>query len=135
MVAAQLSAHAALKAVQDSLYKLSNSFPADHRIPTSKGYAHCLKSSSISNSYYKIFFLPNQESSSRLGIIASKRLMHRAIDRNTNKRVIRELFRKHNIKLKGLDLVVMVRRTEKPVLTLQLSELTNLFDRLEARCA
>ena len=61
--------------------------------------------------------------------------MRRAIDRNTNKRVIRELFRKHNIKLKGLDLVVMVRRTEKPVLTQQLSELANLFDKLEARCA
>lgn len=61
--------------------------------------------------------------------------MRRAIDRNTNKRVIRELFRKHNIKLKGLDLVVMVRRTEKPVLTQQLLELTNLFDKLEARCA
>lgn len=135
MVVAQLYAHAVLKAVQDSLYKLSNSFPADQRIPTSKGYAHCLKSSSISNSYYKIFFLPNRELSSRLGIIASKRLMRRAIDRNTNKRVIRELFRKHNIKLKGLDLVVMVRRTEKPVLTQQLLELTNLFDKLEARCA
>ena len=61
--------------------------------------------------------------------------MRRAIDRNTNKRAIRELFRKHNIKLKGLDLVVMVRRTEKPVLTQQLLELANLFDRLEARCA
>lgn len=135
MVVAQLFAHAELRAVQDSLYKFGNSFSAEQRIPSSKGYAHCLKSSSISNSYYKIFFLPNHELSSRLGIIASKRLMRRAIDRNTNKRVIRELFRKHNIKLKGLDLVVMVRRKEKRVLSQQLFELTSLFDKLEARCA
>lgn len=127
--------HAVQKAVQDSLYNFGNSFTADQRIPTSKGYAHCLKSSSISNSYYKIFFLPNQERSSRLGIIAAKRLMRRAVDRNSNKRVIRELFRKHNIKSKGLDLIVMVRRAENPILTKQISELTSLFDRLEARCA
>lgn len=60
--------------------------------------------------------------------------MRRAVDRNSNKRVIRELFRKHNIKSKGLDLVVMIRRTEKPILTQQILELTYLFDRLEARC-
>jgi len=122
------------KAVQDSLYNLDDGFTVKQRIPTSKGYAHCLKSSSISNSYYKIFFLPNQEHYSRLGIIAGKRLMRRAVDRNSNKRVIRELFRKHNIKSKGLDLVVMIRRTEKPILTQQILELTYLFDRLEARC-
>lgn len=123
------------KAVQDSLYRIGNSFTAAQRIPTTKGYGHCLKSSSISNSYYKIFFLPNQELTSRLGIIASKKLLPRAVDRNTNKRVIRDLFRKHRIKFKKLDLVVLVRRSEKLILTDQITELEKLFDRLDARCA
>lgn len=124
-----------LKAVQDSLYSIGNSFTAAQRIPTTQGYRHCLKSSSISNSYYKIFFLPNQELTSRLGIIASKKLLRRAIDRNTNKRAIRNLFRKHRIKFKNLDLVVLIRSSEKLALADQLIELSKLFDRLEARCA
>lgn len=134
MVVALLYEHAEQKAVQDSQSKSGFSFGAEQRIPTNKGFAHCLKSSSISNSYYKIFFTPNQEETSRLGVIASKRLMQRAIDRNRNKRQIRELFRKHSIKSRSFDIVVMIRKVDMPNLHVQLRDLVHLFDKLEARC-
>jgi ribonuclease P protein component len=127
--------HAALKAVQDSQFSISRSFGAGQRIPSTEGYTSCLKSSSISNQYFKLFFIPNQENLSRLGIIASKKCMHRAIDRNTNKRAIREVFRNHDIKSKRLDLVVLIRSTSTESMAKQKIELANLFDRLIERCA
>lgn len=134
MVDAQLYAHVEQKVVQDSRFRVGNFFTAAQRIPSVEGYAKCLKSNNISNTYYKIFFRPNLALTSRLGVIAAKKLMHKAIDRNTNKRAIREVFRRHAIKLKNLDIVVLIRRTSKGTLAEQRIELAKLFDSLEARC-
>lgn len=135
MAAVPLFAPVVLKAVQDSLYKKLHGFSADQRIPSSEGFANCLKSQSIANQYYKLFFVPNQAKYARLGIIASKKCMHQANERNTNKRAVREIFRSHSIKFKNVDLVVLIRLTSKQSFATQRLELANLFSRLEARCA
>lgn len=46
---------------------------------------------------------------SRLGLIAPKRLARRSVDRNRLKRLAREAFRRHEVKMAGLDLVLAVR--------------------------
>lgn len=45
----------------------------------------------------------------RLGIIAARKAMRRAVDRNTCKRIVRELFRERKESLGGLDVVVICR--------------------------
>lgn len=127
--------HAGLKAVQHLLFNKPNGFSACHRIHISQGFTVCLNSKSIGNQYYKLFFTSNQKSYARLGIIASKKCMHKAVDRNTNKRAIREVFRTHSIGSKSLDLVVLIRLTKTESFADQRVELVNLFSRLEELCA
>jgi len=45
----------------------------------------------------------------RLGLAVAKKHVRRAVDRNRIKRVLRESFRRHQQRLKGLDLVVLVK--------------------------
>lgn len=89
----------------------------------------------ISDSYFKIFFVPNNLQLARLGIVAAKRLMPRAVDRNLAKRQIRQLFRVHKIKFVGIDLVVMVRNTEPLDKAVKINGLSKLFSRVITRCA
>ena len=51
----------------------------------------------------------------RLGIIASKKALRRAVDRNCAKRLVRETFRAMQFELSGVDLVVQVRGALKRV--------------------
>ncbi|NNM69922.1 MAG: ribonuclease P protein component [Gallionella sp.] len=124
-----------LKAVQDSRCKKKYAFGAGQRIPSPEGFARCLKSKSISNQYYKLYFVANNEKVARLGIIASKRCMHKAVERNKNKRTVREVFRSHPVKDNKLDLVVQIRRASALTLAIQRVELASLFSQLEVRCA
>lgn len=57
-----------------------------------------------------LFATPNDLTHARLGIIASKRVAPRAVDRNRGKRLIREAFRKLRHRFGGLDIVVQLRR-------------------------
>uniref|UniRef100_E6QPN7 RNase P, protein C5 component, processes tRNA,4.5S RNA n=1 Tax=mine drainage metagenome TaxID=410659 RepID=E6QPN7_9ZZZZ len=82
-----------------------------------------------------MYFVPNNEKNARLGIIASKRCMNKAVERNRNKRAVREIFRSHPVKESKLDLVVQIRRTSALTLAIQRVELASLFSQLEARCA
>ncbi len=89
----------------------------------------------ISDSYFKIFFVPNNLQLARLGIVAAKRLMPRAVDRNIAKRQIRQLFRVHKIKFVAIDLVVMVRNTGPLDNAVKINSLSKLFSRVVTRCA
>ncbi len=57
-----------------------------------------------------MYVRPNGLSLARIGIIASKRVASRAIDRNRAKRLVREAFRKARHRLGGVDVVVELRR-------------------------
>lgn len=89
----------------------------------------------IANKYFKIFFVRNNEENTRLGIIASKKILPSAVDRNRAKRVIRETFRQHNVKTSKLDMVVMVRRAYAQEPGKRGDDLKTLFSRVENRCA
>lgn len=120
-------------AVQDLPYRrASYAFPAAHRLLRSVGYDRVLKAESVGNQYVKIFFVSNGTNNSRLGIISSKRVFPLASQRNLVKRTVREVFRKHDIKLKGVDLVVVPRRAEYVIS--KKSELEMFFGRIQDRC-
>ena len=123
------------RAVQDSQYRKPNSLTAAQRIPRSEGYSHSLQSESVADKYFKLFFVRNQLKKARLGIVAAKRHMPKAVDRNRAKREIREAFRRHNITKSGLDLVVMVRRNAQLDHASHTDSLSKLFSRVETRCA
>lgn len=53
---------------------------------------------------------PNQLSSPRLGIIAAKKALPRAVDRNRGKRLAREIFRQAAPRLGAFDVVIQLRR-------------------------
>ena len=130
-----LSGHAVPRAVQDSLSSISFKFPVACRLLRADGFDHVIHAESIADKYFKIFFGRNRKNNARLGIIASKKLLPDAVDRNRVKRIIRETFRQHNIKLCKLDLVVLVRRDYYPAVDPRIGNLEKLFSQVENRCA
>ena len=61
-----------------------------------------------------MYVKPNGLSHARIGIIASRRVARRAVDRNRMKRMVRELFRTMPERPAGVDIVVQLRRCSPP---------------------
>jgi ribonuclease P protein component len=76
-----------------------------------------------------LHIVPGQVSISRLGIALTRRLVPAARDRNSVKRLARELFRRHALKRSGLDCVVALReRFEDAHMDALREELSQLFE-------
>lgn len=60
----------------------------------------------VRSRYFQVMSKPNELGHARLGMIVSKRLFARAVDRNRMRRLIRETFRLSANALPALDLVV-----------------------------
>jgi ribonuclease P protein component len=76
---------------------------------------------------------PNGLSQARIGIIVSRRVAHRAVDRNRAKRLVREAFRKVRHQLGGIDLVVELRRCPpRGAMAVAGAEICRLLDELSA---
>lgn len=129
--------HAAPRAVQNSLCNsaLSAKFTPAQRLLREDSFNHVVHAEHITDKYFKIFFVRNHEKNTRLGIIASKKILPNAVDRNRAKRIIRETFRQHNVKVAKLDIVVMVRRAYAQEPRTRADDLKTLFSRVENRCA
>jgi ribonuclease P protein component len=108
---------------------------ADSRLLRNIGYKHVLCAEKIADKQLNIFYSNNTFENSRLGIIASKKNFSRAVDRNKIKRVIREAFRQHAIKTRGLDLVVLVKNAYSVDNKVNNSKLGILFGQIENKCA
>lgn len=59
--------------------------------------------------YFIARTLRSERPAARLGIIAARKAIRRAVDRNTCKRIVRESFREHLDMLAGVDVVVVCR--------------------------
>jgi len=99
------------------------------------GFDHVIHAENVADKHFKIFFTRNRKNNARLGIIASKKSLPGAADRNRVKRFIRETFRQHNIKLCKLDLVVKVNSDCSRKANTQIDNLKKLFSQVENRCA
>jgi len=62
-----------------------------------------------SDALFTVLARSNGRGYSRLGLAVGRKRIHRAVDRNRFKRLIRESFRQHSDRLAGLDLVVLAR--------------------------
>jgi len=116
---------------------LSAKFSAAYRLLREDGFSHVVRAEQMENRHFKIFFVCNGKKNARLGIIVGKKILPAAVSRNRIKRIIREAFRQHSIKLCKLDLVVMVRRaySQEKIGDAQSGNLKMLFSRVENRCA
>jgi ribonuclease P protein component len=80
-----------------------------------------------------LFVRPNGGPRARIGIIASKRVAARAVDRNRAKRLVREAFRKLRHRLGGIDVVVQLKRCPAPGDAAVGAEIARLLEELAAR--
>ncbi|HLB58435.1 MAG TPA: ribonuclease P protein component [Gammaproteobacteria bacterium] len=86
------------------------SFPRSHRLITKAEYQYVFdQSRKINQKHLLVLFKPNQQLHARLGLIVGKRIAKNAVARNRIKRAIRESFRFHQERLKGIDLIVIAR--------------------------
>jgi ribonuclease P protein component len=60
--------------------------------------------------HFSVFALANDSGGARLGIVVSRKVARRAVDRNHLKRLVRELFRHARRGLGATDLVFLARR-------------------------
>jgi len=125
----------ARRAVPDLPFNRSFSFAIAHRLLRKNGFNHVIHAENILDKYFKVFFIFNRESNARLGIVAPKKILPSAVDRNRVKRIIRETFRQHKVKFNGLDLVVMVKCVQPLESGVLYRSLEKLFSRIESRCA
>jgi len=124
------------EAVQDSQSKASAAkFTSAHRLLREDGFDRVVHAENIANRHFKIFFARNDRNNARIGIISSKKILPKAVDRNRVKRVIRETFRHHTITTCKLDVVVMVRPAYAQETSTQKDNLATLLGRVENRCA
>lgn len=61
---------------------------------------------------FQVYGKPNEAGVARLGIVVSKQVMPRAVDRNYCKRFVREVFRQEHEVLHGFDFVVRLHSGE-----------------------
>ncbi|HEU4708381.1 MAG TPA: ribonuclease P protein component [Methylophilaceae bacterium] len=87
----------------------------------------------ISGPHLALYYRPNQLSRSRLGLIVGKKTARSSVRRNYMRRVLRELFRHQQSKLKNVDIVIRVHspfyRSEYPSLALEFNELVFRLNR------
>jgi ribonuclease P protein component len=85
----------------------------------------------IRGRFFAIHVVPARSEISRLGIALTRKLVPRSVDRNRVKRLVRETFRRHLVKLAGFDCVVMLReRFDGASAPLLLAEVHTHFDQL-----
>jgi len=121
--------------VQDLQFSSSYKFGIAQRLLRKNGFDHVIHAENILDKDYKVYFVQNDKNGARLGIVTSKKKLPKAVDRNRIKRIIREIFRQHDIKAHGLDLVVMVRNACPQIrATPNNISLQTLLSQLEHRC-
>ena len=125
---------AAPRVVQNSQYNIPAKFTVAYRLLRGDGFGHVFHAESVANKHFRIFFSRNSEKNARLGIIASKKKLPNATDRNRVKRIVREVFRHHHIKLCKLDIVVMVKHVYSAKHGASTNNLESLFSKAENIC-
>ena len=68
----------------------------------------------LTNKWFAIYVQKNEGGIARLGVIASKKIMPKAVSRNFAKRLIREVFRCSFSANNTLDVVVRAKRQLSP---------------------
>lgn len=109
-------------------------FSRRHRFCAQGAYVPALKSRRKARGRIAIVHVePSPTGVSRLGVALTRRLVPSAVDRNRIRRLVREAFRRHPIKLLGLDCVVTLReKTTGAAVGPAAAEIGALFDQVAA---
>jgi ribonuclease P protein component len=93
------------------LNKLKLSFSRQSRLLNAKAYKNVMSEPSfrVSSKYLVILAKNNDLTFPRLGLIASKKNVRKAVSRNQIKRLTREYFRLHQFEFNALDIVVIIK--------------------------
>ena len=87
----------------------------------------------ISGPHLALYYRHNQLPHPRLGLVIGKKTARSSVKRNYMRRVLRELFRNQQSKLKNVDIVIRVHslfsRSDYPSLALEFSELVFRLNR------
>ena len=109
------------------------SFPRGLRLTTKADFQTVFdQSSKVNQKFMLVLYRANQKPHARLGMLVGKRAVSDAADRNRIKRILRESFRHCQEKLKGFDVVVIVRHQCDTLSSSQLREgIENLWEKLQ----
>lgn len=104
--------YALLPRLSDKLGSLETgqTFPSRRRMKQRTEFEQALRADCLSNKWFAVHVLKNECGFARLGIIASKRVMPKAVSRNFVKRMIREVFRRNFTSGNSLDVLVRAKR-------------------------
>ena len=81
--------------------------------------------------WFVFYCLANNLAIARIGVIVAKKNQKKASQRNKLKRLVREKFRRKQLNLKGVDLVVIIKRgVEKVPVGVLRQELCTQMERL-----
>jgi len=94
--------------------KARQTLPVCRRIRQRTEFEQAFCAERLTNKWFVIYVRKNESSFARLGIIASKRIMPKAVSRNFAKRLIREAFRRGFSARCTLDVVVHAKRLINP---------------------
>jgi ribonuclease P protein component len=110
-------------------------FSRRHRFSGQGSFGPALRSPrKLRGESFSINVAEGRAGAARLGVALTRRLVPLATDRNRVKRLVRDVFRRHEVKSRGLDCVVALRKpfdaSAAPALR---AELAKLLDQLNAR--
>ena len=94
--------------------KTGQTFPTCRRIRQRSEFEQAFRAEQLNNKWFVVYVRKNKSGFARLGIIASKKIMPRAVSRNFVKRLIRETFRCKFPVGCALDIVVRAKRQIRP---------------------
>jgi ribonuclease P protein component len=110
-------------------------FSRRHRFSTRGSFGPALRSArKLRGETIVLNIAPGRAGATRLGIALTRRLVPLATERNRLKRLVREAFRRHEVKGRGLDCVVALRKPfDKSMAAPLREELLQLFDQASRR--
>jgi ribonuclease P protein component len=110
-------------------------FSKRHRFSTRGSFGPALRSArKLRGDIIVLNLVAGRPGATRLGIALTRRLVPLSTERNRLKRLVRETFRRHPLKRRGLDCVVALRKPYGASLAGALrEELGRLFDQASTR--
>ena len=112
-------------------------YPRRHRFTVQGSFGAVFRGSQkLRGRFTTVHAHPGRAGISRLGVGLTRKLVPRAVDRNSVKRLVREVFRRHVVKRAGIDCVVMLRERFDPAQAAALrDEVRSHFDQLVPKTA
>ena len=95
-------------------FRTKQTLPRGSRIRQHTDFERMFHADCITNKWFVVYVQKNEVGISRLGVVASKRVMPKAVSRNFAKRLVREAFRRSFSADRALDVVVRARRQLSP---------------------